>query len=77
MHMIKMLDENRTGVGELIINSHNDMAEDAIHLGNNVNMFQAEVFSVGRATSHLIFAEIKNKNVVINWDMTARLLYGS
>ena len=40
------LDDNRTGAGVLINNSHNDIAE---------------------------FAEIKNQNVVINCDMTARL----
>ena len=61
------LDDNWTVAGVLINNSHNDIAYEAIHLGNNAR------FSVGRATSHLIFAVIKNKNFVINCDMTARL----
>ena len=51
-----------------INNSHNDIAEEAILLGNNATVFQSEVFAVGRAASHLIFAETKNKSVVINCD---------
>ena len=31
------------GTGVLINNSHNDIAEEAIHLGNNATVFQAEV----------------------------------
>ena len=38
-------DDNRTGAGVLINNSHNDIAEEAIHLGNNATVFQAKVFS--------------------------------
>ena len=38
------LDENRPEAGVLIKNSHNDFAEEAIHLGNNATVFQAEVF---------------------------------
>ena len=60
--------DNRTGAGVLINNSHNDFAEEAIHLGNNATVFQAELFAVGRAASHLIFAETKNKSVVIDCD---------
>ena len=46
----------------MIINySHNDIAEEAIHLGNNATVFQAEVFAVGRTASHLIFAETKKR----------------
>ena len=40
-------------------NSHNDIAEEAIHLSNNATVFQAEVFAVGRAASHLIFAKTR------------------
>ena len=40
--------------------------EEAIHLGNNATEFQAEIFAVGRAASHLIFAETKNKSVGFN-----------
>ena len=47
------LDDNRTVTGELINNSHNDIAEEAIHLGNNATVFQAEVFAVGRAASNI------------------------
>ena len=53
--------DNRTGAGVLINNSHNDIAEEAIHLGNNATVFQAEVFAVGKAASHLIFAETTKK----------------
>ena len=59
----------------MVINySHNDIAEEAIHLGNNATVFQAEVFAVGRTASHLIFAETKNKRVVIKvtWDVAER-----
>ena len=35
------LDNNKTGAGVLIKNSHNDIAEEAIHLGKNATMFQA------------------------------------
>ena len=66
------LDDNRTGAGVLTNNSHGGMAEEAIHLGNNV--FQAEVFAVGRAASHLIFTETKNKSVVINCDSQAAIM---
>ena len=67
------LDDNRTGAGVLINNSHNDIAEKAIHLGNNATVFQTEVFAVEIAASHLIFAETKNKSVVINCNnVTAR-----
>ena len=38
------LDDNRTGAGVFINNSHNDIAERAIHLGNNATVFQAKVF---------------------------------
>ena len=38
------LDDNRTGAGVFINNSHNDIAEEVIHLGNNATVFQAEVF---------------------------------
>ena len=68
------LDDNRTGTGVLINNSHNDIAEEAIHLGNNATVFQGEVFAVGRAASHIIFAEIKIKNVVINCDSQAAIM---
>ena len=59
----------------MIINySHNDTAEEAIHLGNNATVFQAEVFAVGRTASHLIFAEANNKSVVINCDSQAAIM---
>ena len=32
------------GAGALINDSHNEIAEEAIHLGNNATVFQAEVF---------------------------------
>ena len=68
------LDENRTGAGVIINYSHNDIVEEAIHLGNNATVFQAEVFAVGRRASHLIFAETKNKSVVINCDSQAAIM---
>ena len=68
------LDDNRTGAGVLINYSHNDIAEEAIHLGNNATVFQAEVFAVGRTASHLIFAETKNKSFVINCDSQAAIM---
>ena len=59
----------------MIINySHNDTAEEAIHLGNNATVFQAEVFAVGRTASQIIFAETKNKSVVINCDSQAAIM---
>ena len=36
------LDDNRTKAGVIINNSHNDIAEEAIHLGNDATVFQAE-----------------------------------
>ena len=54
--------------------SHNDIAEETIHLGNNETVFQAEVFVVGRPAFHLIFAETKNKSVVINSDSQAAIM---
>ena len=33
----------------LINNSHYEISEEAINLGNNATAFQAEVFAVGRA----------------------------
>ena len=65
------LDGNRTGAGVIINYSHNDIAEEAIHLDNNATVFQTELFAVGRTASHLIFAETKNKSVVINCDSQA------
>ena len=65
---------NRTGAGVLINYSHNNIAEEAIHLGNNATVFQAEVFAVGRAAFHLIFAETKNKSFVINCDSQAAIM---
>ena len=59
------------GAGVIINYSHNDIAEEAIHLGNNATVFQAEVFAVIRTASHLVFAETKNKRVVINCDSQA------
>ena len=47
------LDDNRTGAGVIINYSHNDIAEEAIHLGNNATVFQAKVFAVGRTASHI------------------------
>ena len=44
-----------------INNSHNAIAEEAIHLGNNATVFQAKVFAVEKEASHLIFAETKLK----------------
>ena len=44
------------------------------HLGNNATVFQAEVFAVGRTASHLIFAETKNKSVIINCDSQAAIM---
>ena len=59
----------------MIINySHNDIAEEAIHLGKNATVFQNEVFAVGKTASHLIFAETKNKSVVINFDSQAAIM---
>ena len=68
------LDDNRTGAGVIINYSHNDIAEEAIHLGNNATVFQAEVFAVGRTAFHLIFAETNNKSVVINCDSQAAIM---
>ena len=68
------LDDYRTGAGVIINYSHNDIAKEAIHLGNNATVFQAEVFAVGRTASHLIFAETKNKSVVINCDSQAAIM---
>ena len=39
------LDDNRTGADVFIDNRHNDIAEEAIHLGNNATVFQPEVFA--------------------------------
>ena len=58
----------------LINNSHYDDAKEAIHLGNNATVFQAEVFAVGRAAFHLIFAEMKNKNYIINCNSHAAIM---
>ena len=55
-------------------NSHKEIAEETIHLGNNATVFQAAVFAVGRAASHHIFAETKNKSVVINCDSQAAMM---
>ena len=44
-------DDNRTGAGVFINYSHNDIAEESIHLGNNATVFQAKVFAVGRKTN--------------------------
>ena len=56
------LDDIRTGAGVLINNSHNDIAEEAIHLGNNATVFSR------RAASHLIIArdntKIKSKTTI-------------
>ena len=41
----------------------------AIHLGTNATVIQAEVSAVGRAASHLKFAETKNKNDVIKYKL--------
>ena len=68
------LDDNRTGAGVIINYSHIDSAEEAIHLGDNATVFQAEVFVVGRTASHLIFAETKNKRVAINCDSQAAIM---
>ena len=54
--------------------SHNYIAKEAIHLVNNATVFQAEVFAVGRTAPHLIFAETKNKSVVINCDSQAAIM---
>ena len=71
----RKLDGNRTGAGVLINYSHNDTAEEAIHLGKNATVFQVEVFAVGRTAYHdLIFAETKNKSVVINCDSQAAIM---
>ena len=51
-----------------IDNGHNDIAEEAMHPGTNATVFQAEVFVVERAASHLIFTETKNKNIFMNCD---------
>ena len=58
----------------LINNTHNYIAEEAIYLGNNATVFQSEAFAVGRAASHLIFAETKNKSFVINCDSQAAIM---
>ena len=68
---VSKLDDNRTGA--LTNYSHNEIAEKAIHLGNNATVFQAKVFAVGRTASHLIFTETKN-NVVINCDSQAAIM---
>ena len=67
------LADNKTEASVLINNSHIDIAKEAIHLGNNATVFQAEVFSVGRAVSHLIFTETKNISV-INCDSQAAIM---
>ena len=54
--------------------SHKNIAEEAIHLSNNATVFQAEVFAVVRTASHLIFAETKNKSVVIDCDRQAAIM---
>ena len=60
----------------LINYSHNDIAKEAIHLGNNATVFQAEVFAVGTGGKSsippYIFTETKNKSVV-NCDSQATI----
>ena len=55
------LDDNRTGASSLINYSLNDIAEKAIHLGNDTTVFQAKGFEVGETASHLLFAETQKQ----------------
>ena len=55
------IDDNRTGAGVIINYSHNDIAEEAIHLGNNATVFQAELFAVGRTASTLYSPKQKTR----------------
>ena len=58
------LDDNRTGAGALINNSHNYIAEEAIHLGNNSTVFQAEV--VQWKEQHPTLYALKSKTKILS-----------
>ena len=55
----------------LINNSHNNIANETIHLGNNATVFQAEVLQWEEQHPTLYSLKLKNKNVVINCDSQA------
>ena len=48
------LDDNNTGVGIVIRTNNDTTIEESVHLGLRATVFQAEVFAVRRAASHLI-----------------------
>ena len=58
------LDHNRTGAGVLIYNSHNDIAEEDIHLDNNASVFQAKVLQ--REEQHSTLYSLKSKQKCCN-----------
>ena len=67
------LENCKTGAGVLIEINQNATVEESIHLGLEATVFQAEVFAVGRAASHLLQSGVEGKNVVINCDSQAAL----
>ena len=57
------LDDNKTEAGVHCAykqQSHYDITEEAIHLGANTTVAQAEVLAVVKEAYHLIFAETNN-----------------
>ena len=68
------LEDDMSGAAVFIDKNNNETIEEAIFLGPNATVFQAETYAVGRAASHLIQAEIKNQNIVINCDSQAAIM---
>ena len=58
------LDDNRTGAGVFINNSHNDIAEEAMHLGNNATVFQADDFQWEE--QHPTLYSLKSKSKILS-----------
>ena len=57
-------DDNWTGAGVLINYSHDEIAEEAIHLSSNETVFQAEVFQ--REEQHPTLYSLKSKKCFLN-----------
>ena len=67
------LDDNKTGAGIVIRTNNTTTIEDTVHLGLRATVFQAEVYVVGRAASHLIQCGVEGKSIIINCDSQTAL----
>ena len=63
-----------TGAGFVIYENAIEQYSNALHLGNQITVFQAEVYAICKAANKLYFDFAQNRHITIHSDSRAALL---